>query len=57
MSFENACERLQVGLKYSDIEFCQRLYAFMRPNLQHIALTPGFELLDKEIVIDILKTC
>uniref|UniRef100_A0A914Z4I4 BTB domain-containing protein n=1 Tax=Panagrolaimus superbus TaxID=310955 RepID=A0A914Z4I4_9BILA len=56
MSFENACERLLVGLKYSDKEFCARLYAFIRPNLQHIAATPGFDSMDKEIVIDILKT-
>uniref|UniRef100_A0AC35GTK4 BTB domain-containing protein n=1 Tax=Panagrolaimus sp. PS1159 TaxID=55785 RepID=A0AC35GTK4_9BILA len=56
MSFENACERLLVGLKYSDKEFCTRLYAFIRPNLQHIAATPGFDSMDKEIVIDILKT-
>uniref|UniRef100_A0A914PU28 BTB domain-containing protein n=1 Tax=Panagrolaimus davidi TaxID=227884 RepID=A0A914PU28_9BILA len=56
MSFENACERLLVGLKYSDKEFCTRLYAFIRPNLQHIAATAGFDSMDKEIVIDILKT-
>uniref|UniRef100_A0AC34GTQ8 AP-2 complex subunit sigma n=1 Tax=Panagrolaimus sp. ES5 TaxID=591445 RepID=A0AC34GTQ8_9BILA len=41
---------------YSDKEFCARLYGFIRPNLQHIAATPGFDSMDKDIVIDILKT-
>ena len=55
MTFENTCERLQLALQYSDTKLIDFLYSWIRPNIQHICKTPGFDLLSKDEFYDIFK--